>query len=203
MKLLLHPLCKRCGLHFSATTCQGKILPSLLRRRDQAELLENAEAIRLVPDFDSFPSRKTADAHPSHRYLLACCGELHRRRREITGVGPTPAIAHHYLVSFGDQILNRHMEVGVGAADLGEPLCVVSDGANVGDIRIMVDPVGVIQLIGERQIPLVQGLLEVTTNECLIVFGRHSGNSFLGVAFLSKMYNCSPWELSLSDQTIR
>src|SRR5437016_384998 len=70
------------------------VLSSLSRRREQAMLLENAETIRLVPDFDSPPPSKTDDAHPSRCYLLAGCGELHRRRHEITGVGSTPGIAH-------------------------------------------------------------------------------------------------------------
>src|SRR5258707_9232411 len=97
--------------------------------RNQVELLEQAETIRLVPDFDSLPSSKADDGDPGHRHLLASCGDMHRRH-DITAVGATPRRAHHHLVSFSDQVFNRDMEVREGTAGLGDKSFVVCEGAN-------------------------------------------------------------------------
>src|SRR2546421_12411905 len=118
-----------------------KVLTSLPWHRDQAELLEYAESIGLIPDFDSLPSSKANNGHSRHRYLLARCWDMHRRH-DITGGGAANGRAHHHLVAFSDHILNGARHIGEGTAGLGGPSFVVFEAANVGKARIMVGPVG-------------------------------------------------------------
>jgi hypothetical protein len=62
------------------------------------------------------------------------------------------------------------MEVGEGPAALGDIVFVVSEGANVGLGRIIMDPVGGAELIKDSDLPLIPPLLHETTNGCLVVY---------------------------------
>src|SRR2546421_2164220 len=118
-----------------------KVLTSLPWHRDQAELLEYAESIGLIPDFNSLPSSKADNGHSRRRYLLASCWNMHRRH-DITSVGAANGRAHHHPVAFSDHVLNGAMHIGESAEGLGGPSFVVFEAANVGKARIMVGPVG-------------------------------------------------------------
>ncbi|SRR6266487_2547187 len=158
------------GLPFSATTCQGKVLPGLPRRRDQAELLEQAEPIHLVPDFHELAVGYAGDGDSCDSYLPAGRG-VRARCQDITGVGATSCHAHNYLVPFSDQVLNREMKVREGMEDPGDPLFIFFAGANLGQARIMEEEVGGIELIKDGKIALILDLLNETTNERLVLFG--------------------------------
>src|SRR5260370_33567054 len=158
------------GLHFSATTCQGKVLPGLPRRRDQAELLEHAEPVYLVPDFHELVVGYAGDGDSCQSYLLAGRG-VRTRCQDITGVGASTCHAHNYLVPFSDQVINRDMKVRESFEDPGDPSFVFFAGANLGKARIMEDEVGGIELIKDGKIARVPDLLNETTNERLVVFG--------------------------------
>ena len=62
-----------------------------------------------------------------------------RWRQDIPGVGPAKGQAHRHLLSFRDHVLNRILQIRVGAADLGGPLLVVLPAANGGPGGIVVD----------------------------------------------------------------
>jgi len=40
------------GLHFLATNCQGKVLSNLSWRRNNAELLQHAQGVKIEPGFN-------------------------------------------------------------------------------------------------------------------------------------------------------
>ncbi len=79
--------------HFSVTTCPGNVLAGLSWCRDQAELVQEAHDIPLVPVFKELPSRRVGDGDARHRHLPASRGNRHRRHHS-TGVGATkgPAV---------------------------------------------------------------------------------------------------------------
>src|SRR5215467_2494869 len=56
----IHPV-NDAGLHVSAPTCQGKVLSRLPWRRNQAELLQEAQSIPLLPVFKELPSSQAGD----------------------------------------------------------------------------------------------------------------------------------------------
>src|SRR5215471_21719275 len=102
-------------LHVSAPTCQGKVLSRLPWRRNQAELLQEAQGIPLLPVFKELPSRRVGDGDARHRHLPARRGKRHRCHQS-TSVGATKCPACHHPVPFSDQIFNREMKVWEGVA---------------------------------------------------------------------------------------
>ena len=79
--------------HFSVTTCPGNVLAGLSWCRNQAELVQEAHDIRLVPVFKELPSRRVGDGDARHRHLPARRGKR-LRCHHSTDVGATkgPAV---------------------------------------------------------------------------------------------------------------
>jgi len=78
---------------------QGNVLAGLFWCRDQAELLEQAEPVYLVPDFHELAVGYAGDGDSCDGDVPAGRG-VRRWRPDITGIGASTCHAHHHLVFF-------------------------------------------------------------------------------------------------------
>ena len=67
MKSQLQPLCKRCETQFFSSDGQGKVLSGLSWRRNSAELFQQTDSIRVLPNFGDF----------AHERSDTCCKFTH------------------------------------------------------------------------------------------------------------------------------
>jgi hypothetical protein len=89
-----------------------ELLSAPSHRRDNPELLQHAQGIKVVPRLYDLAPGIVADGDPRHRDPLASWGDAHQLTFVCSGSCP----AGRYFVPFGDLILNRKVDVREGAA---------------------------------------------------------------------------------------
>ncbi len=94
-----------------------------------------------MPLFDRLPESKAGHGEPRHLDMPV---RVRARQRQTIYASKDPA-RHHFL-SIRDHVFNRKMEVGEDAADPGNMLFEVFEGANLGEVRIMES---VVWLVGQ------------------------------------------------------
>lgn len=81
--------------------------------------------------------------------------------------------ASHYLVPFGDLILNGEMEIGEGGADRSDVSLFAMKAGRLAVRGTVVDIVGGDQLVRYGHVALVVALFKPTADEGLVVFCWH------------------------------
>jgi hypothetical protein len=120
--------------------------------------LHHAKLIEVIPAlYDLSLLREPEDTYARDRDLVAGRSDA----PELALVGATHRPTGHYLVPFGDHILDCAMKVGEGPTELAyEPLDILGSALLRVAVRLMGDVSGE-DLVHQVQVPLVTDLFDV------------------------------------------
>jgi hypothetical protein len=143
-----------------------KSLADLSQRRNDAYPLQQTQRVPVAPGFFDLPIRDAVNIYPRNGALFAGSRDAHKR----TKVGSLYCIARNDLLSFGDLILNREMEVGKSPAKYGDAFLDTRTPPQSWTRRIMQDLIGSDQFVYEAQVALVPNLIKPALGKSLVVF---------------------------------
>src|SRR5882762_8689106 len=143
--------------------------------RDDAELLHKAQGVPVNKAFRYLAVRDASDGHPGDGDVLPGWSNA----IDVTFMGAPAEPAGHDCFAFGNDILDRQMEVGESCAiECRALLFAVGAAPKIGRRRVIVIVVGGKDLVDHRQIAIVPEFGEKTTDDSFIMF-RHLVFSYL------------------------
>src|SRR5205814_6417790 len=141
-------------------------LASLRQHRDNTELLQHPQLVKLNPGFHDLAATYPHDLNSCDSHLLTS-GGYNLKLALVCSVGGE---AGHDLVSFGDHVILADPQIGKGAAEHAIKLFEAFTAPAIGNARIVGMQVGREQLIDQGRVPLVPRCIKVPMHEGLVVF---------------------------------
>ena len=143
------------------------VVRGVTRLRNSAYLPQHTQRIVVGPSFLYLAAVYAVNGDPQHLHPIATRGDAHK----FALMGAVPGPAGHHLVPFNYLVLDSDVGVGEGAAVEADNLFLtLGTGQYVGKGWIMSDMVGGDDLVRHVQVSLVKKVLELTTDEGLVLF---------------------------------